>query len=188
LARSGGLKICLSAIACLLLTACAGGARISHYDYGRYSRSIAYVAAPDGEMPLAVYGSPVPGNPAGLAQAVAHAMRGTHTDWRTVFVPANSPNLNGYRTVVVFGNSTPETVCSVKDATGLANSSPTRMTAAFCYGNEALSYVSGSVPVVDSINGRVLASHMRLVGYTLFPDENPHLRRDCHRIAPICKD
>lgn len=188
MARIDDMKLWFAAIACLSLAACAGGARINHFDYGRYSRSTAYVAAPEGEMALAVYGSPVAGNPADLPQAIADAMRGTHTNWRTVFVPAASPNLNGYRTVVVFGSSTPESVCSVKDAAGLADSSPTPMIAGFCYGSEVLSYVTGSLPAIDTVDDPVLASQMRMVGFTLFPDENPNLKPNRCRNVPICSD
>jgi hypothetical protein len=182
------MKVWLTAFVCASLAACAGVSRINHFDYNGYSSSTAYFAAPKGEMVLAVYGSPVADNPGDLPKAIADAMRGTHVDVQTVFVPTTEPDLMGYRTVVVFGHSTPKSVCSVKDADGMANSSPTAMTAAFCLGKEALSYVSGAVPAIATVDDPILAAHMSLVGLTLFPDENPHHTSDCGGNTPICGD
>ena len=182
------MKIWLPVLVSLALTACAGGSRINHFDYDGYSGSTAYFAALEGKMVLAVYGSPVAGNPADLSQAVADALHGTHVDASTVFVPTAAPDLTGYRTVVVFGRTTPETICTVKDSAGLATGSPTEMLAAFCNGDETLSYVSGAVPAIANANSTLLASHMSLVGFTLFPAENPHYESDCGSDAPICRD
>ena len=182
------MKTWLTALIFLALTACSGATRINHFGYDKYSGSTAYIAADNGEMALVVLGSPVDTSPQALSQAISDAMRGSHVDHRTVFVPTNQPDMSGYRTVVIFGSVKPEDICSVRNADGLAKDSPTPMAAAFCYGEEGLSYVSGSVPKISSADDRSLAAHMNLVGETLFPNENPHYQSDCGSHAPICGD
>lgn len=157
----------------LTLSAC-GGDSIYHSGYGRYSASTALTAAPDGEMALAVYGSPAPGDQAALAQTIAKGLNGTHIDYETKFVPTTSPNLTGYRTAVVFGPTTPEAVCTVSNATGMAEASPTSVTAGFCLGDEVLSYTTGHLTAIKNVEDPALVSYMRYVGHTLFPIQNPN--------------
>lgn len=157
----------------LTLAACSGN-RIYHAGYGRYSASTAFTGAPNGEMALAVYGSPAPGDQAALAQTIAEGLNGTHVDYKTKFVPTTSPDLTGYRTTVVFGPTTPEEVCTVSNTTGMARKSPTSVTAAFCLGDEVMSYTAGSLTDIKNVDEPALVSYMRHVGYTLFPLENPN--------------
>ena len=186
--RTRAAACCVAALA-VSLAACANGSRINHFDHGRYAGSTALAAAPDGEMALAVYGSPLAGGSGDeLAAAVANGLAGTHVDHRTVFVPTNNPDLTGYRTVVVFGPSTPETVCQVASNEGLATASPAPMTAAFCYGGEALSYVSGQIAELSNADDPALKAQMQITGFTLFPPENPHYVSDCQADVPICRD
>jgi enamine deaminase RidA (YjgF/YER057c/UK114 family) len=182
------MKSWCAALLGLSLVGCAGGSRINHFDHGSYSGSVAIAAAPDGEMDLAVYGSPLPAGSTGLAEAVANGLNGTHVDHRTKFIPTQHPDLTGYRTVVVFGPSTPKTVCQTTSNEGLATGSPAPMTAAFCYGDEVLSYVSGQVPELAGPDDPTLKAQMQITGFTLFPPENPHYASDCQADVPICRD
>jgi hypothetical protein len=172
--RNDRMKLWVLFTVIFALTACSSTGRINHAGYGRYSASTAYTAAKGGEMPLAIYGSPAPGDQVKLAENIAQGLNGTHVEHSTKFVPTASPDLEGYRTVVVFGPTTPEDVCKVAGPSGMSKNSPTSVTSAFCLGPEVLSYTAGSLSAIEGVGDPALASYMRQIGYTLFPPENPN--------------
>jgi len=160
------------------LSGCGNGSLIYHADYGRYSRSTAQYAARDGEMPLAVYGNPVGDQVAGIAEAVADGLYGTHVDYSTEFVPTERPGREGYRTVIVFGKTTQNEICSLPRTGDYATGSPTPVSGAFCLGDEVLSYVSGRTPKIDSADDPDLTQQVRAMGRDLFPYRNPRFDDD----------
>jgi|GEM_PF-2512196 len=172
----------------LLLAACStGGGRIHYSHYGNYSYSIAQYGARTGEMALAVFGNPTAASPAALAAAVADALDGTHVNRRTVFVPTDPPQTDSYRTVVVFGATTLETICApapaapAKPVAGTAG----RIGAAYCHADEPLSFVSARHPALAGPRDPALQALLRGIGYELFPPENPEHRADCG--GPFCE-
>ena len=181
------MKSVLLVCAGLALSACAGGSLIYYSDYGRYSGSTALVAAPNGEMPLAVYGNPTAAPPAVFAAAVGEGLDGTHVDHRTRFIPTAMPNPSGYRTVVVFGETSQQSICQYSGSPDDRAEAPGPMAAAFCLGEEALSYVSGRIAALSGPDDPALAQQMSITGVTLFPQTHPDYSEECEYETIICR-
>lgn len=181
------MKQAMMAAAAVLLAGCTNGSLVYHSGYGRYSGSTALVAAPNGEMAVAVYGNPTSAPADVFAAAVADGMKGTHVDHRTVFKPTAMPDTAGYRTVVVFGATTQNSICSFDGPMNARAEAPGPMGAAFCLGDEALSYVSGRVPGLTGPDDPMLERQMSIVGLTLFPPTNPNYDNDCEYDTIFCR-
>ena len=167
----------------LLLAACADdGTRIHYTHYGHYSGSIAYYSARDGVMPLTVVGNPTNASNLALSAAVAAALAGTHVDHATVFAPTPQPDPASYRVVIVFGRTILQDICSPNPTP----CTPGQVRAAFCYGDEPLSFVSAAHQPFAGPQDPALSRLVRQFGTDLFPPENPELRKNCGSIAGLC--
>lgn len=182
------MRTILAFSAALLLAACAGGERIHHTHYGSYSGSIAYYGARDGEMALAVFGNPTEASDVAFAASVAEGLRGTHVNHDAVFVPADPPQMNGYRTVTVFGGTTLQDICGPNPiAPGSSGpGGPGRLAAAYCYADDPLSFTSAEHGALSGPNDPALRRLVRSVGRELFPRENPERRKDCDLMGAFC--
>ena len=185
------MRALVSFVGIVLLSACTNGSSgsgstIYFTDYGRYSASTAVYAARNGQMPLVVYGNPTGADQPTLNAAVARGLAGTHVAPAVAFSPVATQDAPTYRTVVVFGGTTRDFICSAKPITTSANRDGP-MSAAFCLDSEPLSFASGALQRLDGANDPKLQTHMASVGYALFPIANPNHADDCGPGRASCK-
>lgn len=165
------------------LAACAGATIVYPPSYGRYSANLFAYAAGDRDLLVEIRG-----NPSGLPdpvfrQTLVDAMQGTKPGARTHFTLAPGPSARaGYRIVLLFdAASSASGAASCKGlhappvVTGTPAGRPLAVAATFCAGDESLSDLAASGPVLGADVRGQLASFMGSVIPSLMPVENPLL-------------
>jgi hypothetical protein len=164
----------------LTMAGCASSPTISFVDNSRYDPAFAVYGARSGEMALVVLGNPTGEPQATVNAAVAEGLRGTHPNHRVMFVPSASTAATGYRTVVVFGGTNANEICSLTDPRGGGGGGDrVPAAAAFCFDQRLFSYAQGTMPGIEKSSDPVFGRMMTQLGIAIFPRRLFNGRGNC---------
>lgn len=162
----------------LALAGCANTPTVSFVDVSRYDASFPIYGARSGEMALVVLGNPTGEPQETVNAAVAEGLRGTHPNHRVPFVPSASSEAAGYRTVVVFGTTNANEICTL-DAPRPVAGERIPVAAAFCIDREMFSYAQGITPRPANSGDPVLRRMISSLGLSIFPRRQVNERGNC---------
>jgi hypothetical protein len=171
------LPLTLACVAFVLLAGCSIGPRVSFSDLQQYHTSFANYGAQSGKMKLFVIGNPTQDSAQAVSAVAADALKGTHPQAGTVFVPEPATAPKGYRTVIYFGQSDANSICSLtgtaepRKASAAASSQASEepVSAGYCLDERMFSYAQGYMPHPADAQDPNLSAMVRDLGLAIFP-------------------
>jgi hypothetical protein len=172
----------ITTTALLTLTGCADSAVLSTSYRDPSYVPLAFTG--QGSLPVLVSGDPFSVPRDQFSANVADALQGTVLGANTPFVPAPQGSPAAYRIAMDFsGSSTAASLCARRDvppssppAVNAAAGSRTRVSAALCRGDRAITDASGSLPLGDGPTSAAFRNGVAQFGMALLPSQNPSVQ------------